>query len=71
MDMASSVKDCNQKVLNVLAKSERVNILSVVQLLGEKNMIVYQAIGWLVHEGKIRYVQEGNQTYVSLAGERR
>jgi hypothetical protein len=71
MDMASSVKDCNQKVLNVLAKSERVNILSVVQLLGEKNMIVYQAIGWLVHEGKIRYVQDGNQTYVSLTGESR
>jgi hypothetical protein len=71
MNMASSVKQCTERVLNVLAKSERVNVLSVAELLGERNVIVYQAIGWLAHEGKIRYVQEGNQVYVSLEGDER
>ena len=69
MDMAGSVKDCSQRVLEVLAKSRRVNVMNVAELLAERNVIVYQAIGWLAHEGKIRYIQEGNQVYVTLAGE--
>ena len=67
MDMASSVKECTERVLATLAKSERVNILAITQLLGERSVIVYQAIGWLAHAGKISYRQERNQVYLSLA----
>jgi len=68
MDMVSNVKDCAERVLNEIARSEKVNILSVAAHLGERSLIVYQSIGWLAHEGRIRYLQEGNQVYIALAG---
>ena len=67
MDMANSVKECAERVLNEIARSERVNVLSFAGHLGERSLIVYQSIGWLAREGRIRYLQEGNQVYISLA----
>ena len=67
MDMPTSVKECAERVVNVLQKTDRVNVLSVAEILGERNAIVYQSIGWLAREGRIRYLQEGNQVYLSLA----
>jgi hypothetical protein len=68
MDMMRSVKECAGRVLGEVARADRINILSVAEHLGERNLVVYQSIGWLVHEGKLRYLQEGNQVYISLAG---
>jgi hypothetical protein len=70
MDMATSVKECAERIVLALQKNERVNVLSVAEILGERNAIVYQSIGWLAHEGRISYLQEGNQVYVSLAADR-
>ncbi|HKM53518.1 MAG TPA: hypothetical protein VJY33_08905 [Isosphaeraceae bacterium] len=67
MDMVSSVKDCAERVLHEIARTDKINILSIAEHLGERSLLVYQSIGWLVCEGKIRYLQEGNQVYVSLA----
>jgi hypothetical protein len=67
MDMTLRVRECAHRLVDALAASDRVNIMAVTQLLAERNMIVYQAIGWLACEGKITYVEEGNQTYVSVA----
>jgi len=67
MDMAGSVKECTERILDVLARSERINLLSFASLLGERSVVVYQAIGWLAHEGKIDYLQERNQVYISKA----
>jgi hypothetical protein len=70
MDMMNSIKDCTERVLTELTRSERVNLLSIAGHLGERSMIVYQSIGWLAHEGRIDFLQEGNQVYVSLAKEK-
>ncbi len=67
MDMVSSVKDCAERVLHEIARTDKINILSIAGHLGERNLLVYQSIGWLAHEGRIRFLQEGNQVYVSLA----
>ena len=69
MDMMSSIQERAGRVLNEVARADRINILSVAGHLGERNLVVYQSIGWLAHEGKIRYVLEGNQVHVSLAVE--
>jgi hypothetical protein len=66
MDMLSSIQECAGRVLNEVARADKVNILSIAGHLGERNMLVYQSIGWLAREGRIRYLQEGNQVYVSL-----
>jgi hypothetical protein len=68
MDMALSVKDCAEKILRLLGREERVNILRVAEQVGERSLVVYQAIGWLAREGSVRYEQGGNQVYLSIAG---
>jgi len=67
MDMVSSVKECAERVLSEIARTDKLNILSVAGHLGERSLLVYQSIGWLACEGRIRYLQEGNQVYISLA----
>jgi hypothetical protein len=67
MDMVNVVKECAERVLKEIARSDKINILNIAGHLGERSLIVYQSIGWLAHEGRIRYLQEGNQVYVSLA----
>jgi hypothetical protein len=67
MDMVNVVKVCAERVLKEIARSDKINILNIAGHLGERSLIVYQSIGWLAHEGRIRYLQEGNQVYVSLA----
>ncbi len=69
MDMARSVKECTERVLVLLASRERVNVLNVAEQLGERSLVVYQAIGWLAREGRVRYEQDGNQVYLSRMGE--
>ena len=64
MDMVRSVKECTERVLVLLANRERVNVLNVAEQLGERSVVVYQAIGWLASEGRLRYEQDGNQVYL-------
>ncbi|HTO21813.1 MAG TPA: winged helix-turn-helix domain-containing protein [Spirochaetia bacterium] len=67
--MARSVQDCAEKILGLLGKEERVNVLRLAEQIGERSVVVYQAIGWLAREGSIRYEQEGNQVYLSIAAD--
>ena len=66
--MAENVKECAERLLVLLASRPRVNVLNVAQQLGERSVIVYQAVGWLAREGRIRYEQDGNQVYLELDG---
>jgi hypothetical protein len=66
MDIIGNIQTCAEKVLRELARTEKVNILGIAEQLGERSTIVYQSIGWLACEGKIRYIQEANQVYISL-----
>lgn len=63
--MVRSVKECTERVLVLLANRERVNVLNVAEQLGERSVVVYQAIGWLAREGRVRYEQDGNQVYLA------
>lgn len=67
MEIVRSIHECAESVLGELARTDKINILSIAGHLGERSTIVYQSIGWLACEGKIRYIQEGNQVYIALA----
>ena len=67
--MVKSVKDCTERVLLLLSNRERVNVLNVAEQLGERSLVVYQAIGWLAREGRVRFEQDGNQVYLARMGE--
>ncbi|MGD0727727.1 MAG: winged helix-turn-helix domain-containing protein [Spirochaetia bacterium] len=68
MDIIGNIRTCAEKVLSELARTDKVNILSIAEQLGERSTIVYQSIGWLACEGRIRYLQVGSQVYISLQG---
>jgi hypothetical protein len=71
MDMATSVRECTEKVLFLLSHRQRVNVLNVAEQVGERSVVVYQAIGWLAREGRVRYEQDGNQVYLAPSGDGR
>jgi Mn-dependent DtxR family transcriptional regulator len=68
MDMARSVQECTERILSLLANRDRVNVLNIAEALGERSVVVYQAIGWLAREGRVRYEQDGNQVYLARIG---
>jgi hypothetical protein len=59
---------CAQKIVELLTKSGEVNIMNLCEHLSERNVVGYQALGWLAHDGRISYRRQGSQVYVSLAG---
>ncbi|MBN2287925.1 MAG: winged helix-turn-helix domain-containing protein [Candidatus Glassbacteria bacterium] len=55
------------KIWQALKGGGEVNISQLPKTLNEKQVLVYQALGWLAREGKIEYRTKGSRTYVSLS----
>ena len=53
-------------IWNALREKDKVEISRLPKMVGEKTVIVYQAIGWLAREDKIVYHKKGDKTYISL-----
>ncbi len=68
--MQDLITDCAQKIVELLTRSGEVNIMNLCEHLSERNVVGYQALGWLAHDGRISYRRQGSQVYVSLAGSR-
>ncbi len=66
--MDERIEVCAARVVSLLGEKHLVNVLLIPELLGERSVLVYQALGWLAHEGRIRYMQKHRQSYVSLNG---
>jgi hypothetical protein len=58
------IAECARRIWALL-ESQEVNILRLSELLGERNVIAYQALGWLARDKKIRYQQKGSQVFIS------
>ena len=56
------------KIWEALNDKEEMNITQIPKILNEKSSDVYQALGWLAREDKIKYRSEGNKIFVSLTG---
>ena len=65
--MEALIRECAERIVAVLQNSREVNLLRLSEHLAERSMIVYQAVGWLAREGRVRYEQREKQTYVVLA----
>lgn len=50
-----------------LKKGEEISVAQLPKTLDEKETVVYQALGWLAREGKVKYRTEKNRTFVSIA----
>ena len=63
--MEEKIAECATRIWALLEKTPGVNILRLSELLGERNVVAYQALGWLAREKKIRYEQKGSQIFIS------
>jgi hypothetical protein len=61
------IAECAERIITLLAKLGDANILRLSEHLAERNVVTYQALGWLAKERKISYQQRGNQVYVALS----
>jgi hypothetical protein len=59
------IAQCATRIWTLLEQTSEVNILRLSELLGERNVIAYQALGWLARDRKIRYEQKGSQVFIS------
>jgi len=60
------IEDCAERIVTLLGKLGGANIMRLSEHLAERNLVTYQALGWLAKERKISYQQRGNQVYVAL-----
>lgn len=54
------------KVWQTLAKTGETSLPQIPKLLKEKDVTVYQALGWLARENKVSYRTDGTRTFVSV-----
>ena len=66
--MEERIAECANRIWVLLHKTPEVNILRLPELLGERNVIAYQALGWLARDSKIHYAQKGSQVFISRHG---
>jgi len=59
------IAECAEKIAVLLAEKREVNILHLCELLSERSVIAYQALGWLAREGRVIYLSRGNQVLVA------
>lgn len=55
------------KLWSTLKKNQEMSVSQLPKSLKEKDVVVYQALGWLAREGKVSYRTQGNRTFVSLS----
>lgn len=65
--MERQIAECARRIVAILGTLGEVNVLRLSEHLGERSVIAYQALGWLAHEGSLRYTRRGSQVYVGLA----
>ena len=63
--MEEKIAACAERILLLLEQAQDVNILRLSELLGERNVIAYQALGWLARDKRVRYLEKGSQVLIS------
>ncbi len=64
--MEKMIGEMAGKVWMIMGKKGSVDISKFPQILKEKGEIVYQALGWLAREDKIKFHKKEGRTFVSL-----
>lgn len=65
-NVEEQIAECAERIVAVLARIRQANILQLSEHLPDRSTLIYQAIGWLARDGRVRYERHGNQVYVLL-----
>jgi hypothetical protein len=67
--VSDQIQKCAERAISLLREKHFLNVLLFPELLGERSVVAYQALGWLAREGRVRYSMKGRQCYLCLAEE--
>ncbi len=65
-NVEEQIAECAGRIVTVLSRVRQANLLQLSEHLTDRSTLIYQAVGWLAREGRIRYERHGNQVYVLL-----
>ena len=63
--MKMKIGETAGKVWDVLSEKDEVSLTRLPKMVGERDTVVYQALGWLAREDKVEYQKKGNRTLIS------
>jgi hypothetical protein len=69
--MQERIGETAGKVWRALGQQGEVSLTTLPKVVNEKEDMVFQALGWLAHEGKLVYSKKSNRNYVSLTAPER
>jgi len=64
--MKGKIIETAGKTWQVLGEKEEVKVTDLAKLVKEKGEVVFQSLGWLAREDKIKYTSRNKQDFVSL-----
>lgn len=64
--MKEMIGETAGKIWNTLNTQNEISLTRLPKLVGERETVVYQALGWLAREDKVEYAKKGNRTLVSV-----
>jgi hypothetical protein len=59
--MKKRIREMAGRIWKTLAEQEHASVSRLPQLLKENGEIVYQALGWLLKEGKVDFHKKGGE----------
>jgi hypothetical protein len=59
------IEECTGRIMELLRQTGEANVLSLPNRLSSRNILVFQAVGWLLREARITIRQTGAQYYVT------
>ena len=68
--MKEKIGELAGNIWSALRNKKEVNVSELPNILNDKPVLVYQALGWLAREDKINYHVKGRKILVSLAEEK-
>lgn len=64
--MKDKVIETAGRTWKLLGEKGETDVTQLPKLLGEKDDVVYQSLGWLAREDKINYATKSSKSFVSL-----
>jgi hypothetical protein len=65
-EMRETIGELAGKVWNTLGEKGDVSLAQLPKIIKDKSEVVYQALGWLAHEGKVVYKKKNKRNIVCL-----
>jgi len=64
--MKEQIGETAGRIWQTLREHQEISLSRIPKVVGEREPLVYQALGWLAREDKVEYRTDRNRTLVSI-----